>query len=914
MRTPMQINVWLSATLLAGALVLTAAPVKIFEDDFNTTHTYWNGTSATPANGWRGVLHGSVSSMIDANTTVPGCLSIQIPSGQSGSAEGGVFTAPALYLSVTGNFIAIVQLHEPLPTENYDNFGIMVFNPNGSINHATLHAFPVAATWASNVVLRITQNGSSSETIKRQPALPWLRLERNGNTFTAACKAQDADPWIEMGNNSAAFLPAVVNVGPFAANYNSSDADVYSFERFELWQEQNPALTLGPDVYRTHLFYSQTGTFAATLRNDGTDPATWNAVGAPAWLSLAPDSGVLAPGAATSIVFHLLTTGMATPQMNTATVSFNNPGVIPVATVLMSVGPETNEIVLFDSGFEAAEGYGPGSVYAVPGWKNWGPTNQAFVVDEKPASGAHALKVFYTGARNYFMPGPECAFPVLSDGIRSGRLFFQCKMQVQGPDTLTVYPNLVGAPPAFMPGCLKFQAGNAGAMGTFMLGNQTSTDTEVSIDVPGGVTRDVYHDVAFQYDMADRRIVWAAIDASTQAWSDLLFLRSAYTGASATDTVAWLGFAVGYYFSHTNVFGDWAYFDDVKVTWLTDKYPALVATPDRVSAWMEVEQSTTMVVRLNNAGDIGTAWYCTSTTDAWLTLSQTNGYLAPGAATTITAGVHAVRRGILDDTLVFHSAADTLPATRITGYVISPAVVSTLLDDHFDQPYVYYADDAIAVTGTAWSGVLHAGYATQIVAHSEMASHLMLMNKAGLFSGLENNEDTAPALYRAVTGSFDATLLLGDWLPPVQWETPGLLACDPDGANPNSVFVASFAVNNRMLTRSTINGASTTVVADGVQHWVRLLRDEDVFWTFSRATNASTWRVLAAFERPDLPQELWVGPFSSPFNDLGSEYFFDRCRIDQRETIPEPYAVAVAVLAWLAVRWRTPLANNSNLS
>ncbi len=892
MRVPGALFVVVS--LCAG--VLCGAPVKIFEDDFSAPHVYWDGATASVTNGWRGVLHGSVSSMIDAHTAVAGSLSIQIPAGKRGDAENATFTAPALYLSVTGNFTAIVKLHEPLPTENYDNYGIMVFNPDGSINHATLHAFPVRASWASNVVLRITQNGSSANAATRQPAMPWLRLERNGNTFTASCKAQEADPWLTVGNGSAAFLPAAVNIGPFAANYSSADDDIYSFERFEVWQDQNPALTLAPDVYRTHLFYGQTGVFTATLRNDGTDPAAWSAAGVPAWLALSPASGTLAAGAATSIVFRMLTTGMATPQTHTAVVTFDNPGIVPAATILISVGPESDEVTLWECGFESGEGYAPGSVYATPGWRNWGATNQAYVVSDTPASGAQALKVFYSGARTYFTPGPECAFPLYSDGINSGRLIFACKMRAQGPDTMTVYPNLVGAPPAFMPGCLKFQAGNAGSMAALMFGNQTNTDVETVIPVAGGVTREEYHDVAFQYNMADRRIAWAAINGATQEWNDLYFLNGVFKGASTTDMVAWAGFAVGYYFAHTNVFGNWVTFDDIKVTWLTGKYPALAAAPGSVSAWMELDQQTSVVLRLDNAGDLGTDWHCASAADGWLLLSQTNGYLAPGAALTITASVQAVRRGILDDTLVFHSAADTPPAARITCYVLSPAVLSGLLDDHFDQPYDYCVNGSVNVAGTPWSGVLHDSFATQITAHTAWDSHLLIQTYAGMYCGMENLVDSAPALYRAVTGSFDAAVLLGTFLPAVQWECPGLLAYDPQNPLPNYVFVSSFAVNNRMLARSTTSGASQTAVADGVQHWVRLLRDEEVLWAMSRATNASAWRVLAAFERPDLPDELWVGPLSAPFNDAGSEYYYDRCIIEQRDTIPEPCVGLLAML------------------
>lgn len=624
-----------------SAVVLSAAPVLVFEDDFDASHTYWDGGSAALGNGWRGVLHGDVSSGIDANSSVPSCLTIQIPTGSRGDAENGAFTAPALYLSVTGNFSAIVQLHEPMPTENYDNYGIIVFDPDGSVNHATLHAFPVRATWASNVVLRITQNGSSQNAATRKPAMPWLRLERNGATLTAWCKPHATNAWLTVGSGNVAFLPAVVNIGLFAANYSSADDDSYSFERFEIWQERNPALALAPDVYRTHLFYGQTGMFTATLRNNGVDPAAWTATGVPAWLDIAPTGGVLPAGAATAVVFHLLATDLAAPQQLAAVIAFDNPGVVPTADILLGVGPETNEIVLLETSFEAAEGYNPGPVYATPGWRNWGVTNQAFVVSAKPASGTQSLKVYYTGARSYYTPGPECAFPLYSDGLSSGRVRLQCALQIGGTDALTVYPNLVGAPPAFMPGCLKFQAGNAGAMAALVFGNQTNTDLETAVPVPGGITRDTYHSVAMEYSMADQRIAWVAIDDMTQTWNDLHFLRGAFKGANATNLLAWLGFAVGYYFDNTNYFGDWLHVDDVKVVWLTDKYPALVAAPTAVDAWLELGQATTIVARLRNDGDLGTTWYCDAGTNDWLSLSPTNGYLAAGATVAITASVHA---------------------------------------------------------------------------------------------------------------------------------------------------------------------------------------------------------------------------------------------------------------------------------
>ncbi len=234
--------------LTVGAILIAPftcnAWLTIFSDTFDSDHVYWDGTTENIAGGWQGIMFEGTASNINANITTAGCLTVCINAGIDSRAEDAAYDMPLLYIIVTNNmdFRVIVKAAEPVPNQAYDNTGTMVANPDESVNHVETYAFPYAASWANKNVLRTTENGSSLSQNDEHPYLPWMKLVRQGNDFHAYGKALEADPWIPIATNTVTFLPQVLRVGLYAANYNTvNPATLYSFESFQVDLVPEPA-------------------------------------------------------------------------------------------------------------------------------------------------------------------------------------------------------------------------------------------------------------------------------------------------------------------------------------------------------------------------------------------------------------------------------------------------------------------------------------------------------------------------------------------------------------------------------------------------------------------------------------------------------------------------------------------------
>ena len=101
------------ANLVACMLTLAAsweATAVVISDNFDTSHTYWNGSSVDVSGTiWDGMQGTSLAEFANANDTNLGELTIR-KNSTSNSGSSSPFDPAALYLNVTGDFDAKVEM------------------------------------------------------------------------------------------------------------------------------------------------------------------------------------------------------------------------------------------------------------------------------------------------------------------------------------------------------------------------------------------------------------------------------------------------------------------------------------------------------------------------------------------------------------------------------------------------------------------------------------------------------------------------------------------------------------------------------------------------------------------------------------------------------------------------------------
>jgi regulation of enolase protein 1 (concanavalin A-like superfamily) len=230
--------------LIFMAFVLTSAArasTITVSDSFSTAHTYWNGTTVNVAGTiWGGVLNGQSATEVNADITQAGRLVLSM--NTVSSSVGGSYTATTLYLDVTGDFDARVQVPFFSPDQDFESQGIVARSLNG------------AQGWVMVQNVSIPQSRFRSfnsagdevfiENVTNQQS--WLRLTRVGDTFQGFY-GTDGINWTSY--TESAFTPATplgdtLQVGLFAATVNTAGNLAAQFDNFAITIVPEPAACL----------------------------------------------------------------------------------------------------------------------------------------------------------------------------------------------------------------------------------------------------------------------------------------------------------------------------------------------------------------------------------------------------------------------------------------------------------------------------------------------------------------------------------------------------------------------------------------------------------------------------------------------------------------------------------------------
>jgi len=224
-------NVWLSLTLSIG-LSMAAAEAQIFTDDFASSHLYWQefGTVDVTGTIWDGVQGESApdfARVIDANQSNLGQLTIGVfDEPSSNGTSGSPFDVAALYREVTGDFDAKVEMPVVLPDTKYLSHALAAWNA-ADLTQA-IHVDNLRGTTND---LRFRDSLGPDEFVGEEGPAQWIRLQRNGNTFTGFF-GSDGVIWEEIGAFDRDYGPTL-RVGLSAWNFNPVAFDAV-FDNFSI--------------------------------------------------------------------------------------------------------------------------------------------------------------------------------------------------------------------------------------------------------------------------------------------------------------------------------------------------------------------------------------------------------------------------------------------------------------------------------------------------------------------------------------------------------------------------------------------------------------------------------------------------------------------------------------------------------
>jgi len=208
-----------------SALQRASADIISSSDNFDSSHTYWNGSS-TDVSGtiWTGVQGTGFANPIDANVTNAGRLSISQGSSAS-NGSNAPFNVAALYRDVLGDFDARVEM----PSLPADTSFLTLSLAAWSADQANaVHIDNIRGT-TNRVRFRDLSAPDEFGLAIANPA--WFRLEREGDDFTAYY-GSDGINWTTIGTINRAYGDTL-RVGLAAWDLNGN-AFVAQFDNFQL--------------------------------------------------------------------------------------------------------------------------------------------------------------------------------------------------------------------------------------------------------------------------------------------------------------------------------------------------------------------------------------------------------------------------------------------------------------------------------------------------------------------------------------------------------------------------------------------------------------------------------------------------------------------------------------------------------
>ncbi len=184
-----------------------------------------------------------------------------------------------------------------------------------------------------------------------------------------------------------------------------------------------------------------------------------------------------------------------------------------------------------------------------------------------------------------------------------------------------------------------------------------------------------------------------------------------------------------------------------------------------------------------------------------------------------------------------------------------------LFTDTFDATHDFRTQ---GVAGTEWDGVINAGN-TSVLRSDQGALTLTNSSNTALVAG----NFTAPFLYEAITGDFEAVMEIGS-MSSANFHVLAIVAADPAAVDQDFVWLGQQNRDGEVdfaQSRSIDDGTRVDNVQDlGTYDYYRLIREGDSLVGFV-SVDGEVWVPFIEYDRFDLPETLLVGLSQASFGN-----------------------------------------------
>jgi hypothetical protein len=236
-------------TLLLGISV-RRTEADVFTDNFNSAHTYWNGTTANLTGTiWSGIQGTNLISGATANNGGNGQLNfVHLNTLSDGTSPP--MNEAALYMNVTGDFDARVQLPVLPPNPPGGDPQFITHSLGAWLNDTDTSTLPATGTpfvhvdnifGTSNRVRFRTYSADQNVLAIPNANASWLRLVRTADTFTGYY-GTDGINWTSFASPiTINMMPDTIRVG--LATWDSASPHNYTaaFDNFSITTTPEPA-------------------------------------------------------------------------------------------------------------------------------------------------------------------------------------------------------------------------------------------------------------------------------------------------------------------------------------------------------------------------------------------------------------------------------------------------------------------------------------------------------------------------------------------------------------------------------------------------------------------------------------------------------------------------------------------------
>ena len=414
---------------LTCALSLSAVLVTIVEDDFDSSHTYFDGTDIDIAGTqWDGLYGTQWLSAATANSPTSSWLAYVLTTNEDTSIVN-VDYYPKLYKIVDGDFIADMKIGGTIPIDAWITFLIMCGDQAG--NYSGWGSFGAIG---SSYGARMQNYVRNLEYTPGTNVVNWYRMARANKTFTFYQRPTDTGEWYHIGSFINTLVPKQAYVGPIVATHTPGLGGSYFVDYFSIAQSTGTAsLAISPVTYTADLIFGNSTNITVTLSNTG-EKADWNvADGFTPYLTITPDHGTIDTNQSVQLSVEII--GALPKGLNTIPIVFENNGLAnPKLTLNITVAPAGGVISVVDDDFDDDHVYYDGTDVDVDGtqWDGvWGSGYLSSMEANNPSDSFLKVQINLNAEPTSIGNTPaEYRFPVLYKDVTGD---FEAEMKFVNP-------------------------------------------------------------------------------------------------------------------------------------------------------------------------------------------------------------------------------------------------------------------------------------------------------------------------------------------------------------------------------------------------------------------------------------------------------------------------------------------------